>query len=152
MRITVADMAGICRVTKTAVTLSACAAELGLTVRQLRYAVRQGAPVAHRGRKGRGGATLVEPAAISAWMQERGDYSAVQARWRIAREFERNLAESLVLLVRNEDGPHKRALARSHVLTFEFTANRCRSELGLPPLERCEWPACIDQIDKSTSI
>jgi hypothetical protein len=135
-----------------AVTLSVCGAELGLTVRQLRYAVRQGAPVARRGRKGRGGATLVEPAAISAWMQERGDYAAVQARWRIARDFERNLAESLVLLVRNEDGPHKRALARSHVLTFEFTANRRRADLGLPPLERCEWPACIDQIDKSTSI
>jgi hypothetical protein len=97
-------------------------------------------------------ATLVEPAAISAWMQERGDYSAVQARWRIARDVERNLAASLVLLVRNKDGPHKRALARSQVLTFEFTANRRRSELGLPPLERSEWPACIDQIDKSTSI
>jgi len=132
--------------------LAACAVALGLTVRQLRYAVRQGAPVARRGHKGRGGATLVVPAAISAWMQERGDYTAVQARWKIAREFERTLAESLVLLVRNEDGPHKRALARSHVLTFEFTANRRRSELGLPPLERCEWPACIDQIDKSTSI
>jgi hypothetical protein len=132
--------------------LAACAAALGLTVRQLRYAVRQGAPVARRGHKGRGGATLVVPAAISAWMQERGDYSAVQARWKIVREFERNLAESLVLLVRNEDGPHKRALARSHVLTFEFTANRQRSQLGLPPLERCEWPACIHQMDKAVSI
>ena len=135
-----------------AVTLSVCAAELGLTVRQLRYAVRQGAPVARRGHKGRGGATLVVPAAISAWMQERGDYTAVQARWKIAREFERTLAESLVLLVRNEDGPHKRALARSHVLTFEFTANRQRSQLGLPPLERCEWPACISQMAKTVSI
>ena len=132
--------------------LAACAVALGLTVRQLRYAVRQGAPVARRGHKGRGGATLVEPAAISAWMQERGDYAAVQARWRIARDFERNLAESLVLLVRNEDGPHKRALARSHVLTFEFTANRQRSQLGLPPLERCEWPACISQMAKTVSI
>ena len=135
-----------------AVPLSACAAELGLSVRQLRYAVRQGAPVARRGHKGRGGATLVVPAAISAWMQERGDYTAVQARWKIAREFERTLAESLVLLVRNEDGPHKRALARSHVLTFEFTANRQRSQLGLPPLERCEWPACISQMAKTVSI
>jgi len=134
------------------VTLFACAAELGLTLRQLRYAVRQGAPVARRGHKGRGGATLVVPAAISAWMQERGDYTAVQARWKIAREFERTLAESLVLLVRNEDGPHKRALARSHVLTFEFTANRQRSQLGLPPLERCEWPACISQMAKTVSI
>jgi len=132
--------------------LAACAVALGLTVRQLRYAVRQGAPVARRGHKGRGGATLVVPAAISAWMQERGDYSAVQARWKIARDFERNLAESLVLLVRNEDGPHKRALARSHVLTFEFTANRQRSQLGLPPLERCEWPACISQMAKTVSI
>jgi hypothetical protein len=132
--------------------LAACAVALGLTVRQLRYAVRQGAPVARRGHKGRGGATLVVPAAISAWMQERGDYTAVQARWKIAREFERTLAESLVLLVRNEDGPHKRALARSHVLTFEFTANRQRSQLGLPPLERCEWPACISQMAKTVSI
>ena len=132
--------------------LAACAVALGLTVRQLRYAVHQGAPVARRGHKGRGGATLVVPAAISAWMQERGDYTAVQARWKIAREFERTLAESLVLLVRNEDGPHKRALARSHVLTFEFTANRQRSQLGLPPLERCEWPACISQMAKTVSI
>jgi hypothetical protein len=92
------------------------------------------------------------PAAISAWMQERGDYSAVQARWKIAREFERNLAESLVLLVRIEDGPHKRALARTHVLTFELTANARRSGLGLPPLERYEWPACISQMDKAVSI
>ena len=132
--------------------LAACAVALGLTVRQLRYAVRQGAPVARRGHKGRGGATLVVPAAISAWMQERGDYTAVQARWKIAREIERTLAESLVLLVRNEDGPHKRALARSQVLTFEFTANRQRSQLGLPPLERCEWPACISQMAKTVSI
>jgi len=67
------------------VTLSACAAELGLTVRQLRYAVRQGAPVVRHGHKGRGGGALLDPVAISHWMEARGEYSAEIVRRRQAR-------------------------------------------------------------------
>jgi hypothetical protein len=134
------------------VTLSACAAELGLTVRQLRYAVRQGAPVVRHGHKGRGGGALLDPVAISHWMEARGEYSAEIVRRRQARETIQTLAESLVATFRATQGPHKLVVGRANVLTFQHTASSILAALGLPPLERREWPACIDQIDKSTSI
>ena len=134
------------------VTLSACAAELGLTVRQLRYAVRQGAPVVRHGHKGRGGGALLDPVAISHWMEARGEYSAEIVRRRQARETIQTLAESLVATFRATQGPHKLVVGRANVLTFQHTASSILAALGLPPLERSEWPECIDQIDKSTSI
>jgi hypothetical protein len=135
-----------------AVPVSACAADLGLTVRQLRHALLQGAPVVRHGHKGRGGAALLDPVAISHWMEARGDYSADIARRRQARETIRTLAESLVATFRATQGPHKLIVGRANVLTFQYTASSVLAALGLPPLERSEWPACIDQIDKSTSI
>jgi hypothetical protein len=135
-----------------AVPLCVCAVELGLTVRQLRYALRQGAPVVRHGHKGRGGAALLDPLAISHWMQARGDYSAEIARRRQAREMIQTLAESLVATFRATQGPHKLIVGRANVLTFQHTASSILAALGLPPLERSEWPACIDQIDKSTSL
>lgn len=51
----------------TALPLAAAAAELGASPATLRRWVRQGAPVARRGRSGPGGSTMVCPIAIRAW-------------------------------------------------------------------------------------
>jgi hypothetical protein len=51
----------------TAVPLPAAARELRVSVPTLRRWIRAGAPQARRGRRGRGGRALVDPAAIVAW-------------------------------------------------------------------------------------
>jgi hypothetical protein len=65
-----------------AVPLIAAAAELGMSVPGLRRAIRAGAPVARRGRRGRGNSCLVDPAAIVAW---RGSAVTEEAKQLIAR-------------------------------------------------------------------
>ena len=52
---------------ETAVTLPVAARELGVSVPALRREIARGAPVARRGGRGRGRATLVDVAAVRAW-------------------------------------------------------------------------------------
>ena len=52
----------------SALPLNLAAAELGVSVPTLRRWLRQGAPVAHRGRRGRGGRALVDVRAVRAWL------------------------------------------------------------------------------------
>ena len=55
-----------------AVSLAEAAKALRLSVRQLRRCLQAGAPCAHRGRPGRGHATLVVVADLEAWRSQRG--------------------------------------------------------------------------------
>ena len=136
----------------TALPIPACAAELGLTAKQLRYMIGQGAPVVRRGQRGAGNATLLEPAAVREWMVSHGDHSAEIERRRLALAVIENVAAALVECCRADSGPHKATVTRHHVITFEHTATRICAQLGLPPLERSEWPECIQQMDKTVSI
>jgi hypothetical protein len=49
------------------VPVTTAAAALGVSPRQVRRWIADGAPVARRGRQGRGRATLVDPLAMEAW-------------------------------------------------------------------------------------
>ena len=53
-----------------AVTVAEAAAELGVSERQLRRWLRAGCPVARRGRRGRGGAALLDVDAVQAWRRQ----------------------------------------------------------------------------------
>ena len=56
-----------------AVPIPEAAAQLGLSPRQLRRAIQQGAPVVHRGRPGRSHKTLLDPAAVRRWLAAERD-------------------------------------------------------------------------------
>jgi hypothetical protein len=52
-----------------AVQIHAAAQELGVSVATLRRWMREGCPVASRGRRGRGLATMIDPDAVRTWRQ-----------------------------------------------------------------------------------
>ena len=139
--------------TSTAVTVPEAARELGLTERQLRHAMRNGAPVVHRGHRGRGNssATLLDVEAVAAWLQARGDPSEA-ARRQQAREMVAAIADAIVALYRSQSAPRKAQAAAAHVLTFQLAADGVRGQLGLPPITPAEFPEAIRQMDKLMSI
>lgn len=59
-------------VNMTGLPIEQAAAELGVSVPTLRRWMRQGAPVAARGRRGRGHVALIDPAEVRAWQARRG--------------------------------------------------------------------------------
>jgi hypothetical protein len=139
----------VCAVTK-ALTVTACAARLGLSQRQLRYAIAQGAPIVRRGRKGRGdSATLVDPQALSDWLAAERDRGEEAPRRKLAAELIHAVADTTVLQFRMESGPHKAALLTSLIANFYATAGAIREQLGLPPLEAADVPEVIGQMDRA---
>lgn len=60
-------------------TLPKAAAALGVSPRTLGRWIDAGAPVARRGRRGRGDATLIDPAAVRAWRRAQGGADALRA-------------------------------------------------------------------------
>lgn len=63
-----------------ALPIPAAAAALGVSVPTLKRWIGQGAPVARRGRRGRGCRTLLDPEAIRAWRQAQdADHAQVEA-------------------------------------------------------------------------
>src|SRR5690606_32463639 len=64
----------------TALPIPAAAAQLGVSTPTLKRWLRQGAPVARRGRRGRGCRTLIDPEAIRAWRRAQdADHAQVEA-------------------------------------------------------------------------
>ena len=92
----------------TALPVAAAAAELGVSERQLRRWLRDGAPQARRGGRGRGRAALVDPAAIDAWRRQGEAEAALRA---LAGEVPELVASAVFEAHRMTEGPHKRALA-----------------------------------------
>jgi hypothetical protein len=89
--------------------LPAAARELRVSVPTLRRWLRAGAPVAHRGRRGRGGQALIDPAAVAAWRgsgkAEHGDLIV------FANELPELVAGAIAESFQHIEGPHKRLAA-----------------------------------------
>lgn len=95
--------------------IPAAAAELGVSERELRRWLRAGAPQARRGRRGRGGAALLDVHAVRAWRRQATAQDVLVA---LAGEIPELVAETCDAVFVNSDGPHKRALAGSLVATW----------------------------------
>jgi hypothetical protein len=133
------------------VTIAEAAARLGMTPKQIRYQITLGMPTVRRGRRGRGGSTLLDPAALLAWMNAGASPSEIEHR-KLAHSLIRAVADSHVILFRTQSGPHKIALAANIVAGFIATANAVLLQLGLPSLKTNEMPESIRQIAKLLSL
>lgn len=117
-----ADVAGL--------TIEQAAAELGLPPTTVRYWIdRRGCPTVRRGGRGRGNATLIDPAAVRAWMAGR-DQPATTAptsehgmALMYAERVPDLLAEALYNAWRETDGPAKRQLAASVAVAWYQAAS-----------------------------
>jgi hypothetical protein len=134
-----------------ALRLAEAAARLGVSPRQVRYAIERGAPVVKRGRKGHGHATLVDPEALRRWLRK-PDRMEEARNHELANNLIRAVADNAVLQFRMQSGPHKLALAANVVESFSATANAICTQLGLSPPEPNEVPENIRQIAKLLSI
>jgi hypothetical protein len=88
--------------------LSVAAAALGISVPRLRRLIAAGAPVARRGRRGRGGAFLVDAEAVRRWQAAGGRDARLHA---FAADVPRVVAEACAESFAQVTGPHKRATA-----------------------------------------
>jgi hypothetical protein len=130
-----------------AVTVSACAAQLGAKASRVKYWIALGAPVVRRGRKGAGNSTLIDPQALLAWMNARGRSSAEKNR-ELASKFTQSLATTMCLQWRSFAGPEKLQRAGMVVETFLMAAQTIRAQLGLPDMRPDEVPEEIQQMQK----
>lgn len=99
-----------------AMTIEQAAAELDLPPSTLQFWIsRKGCPVARRGRRGRGGATMVDPAAVRRWMASRDQPTAPTTERDLALAYAARLpdllAEAMYRAWCEVDSPAKPALA-----------------------------------------
>ena len=104
----------------TPVPLPVAATALCVPTGTLRRWIREGAPVAHRGRRGRGCCTLVDVSAVRAWCDSRGNQRQMLE---LADSFREVIAEAVFQVFKHADGPHKRALAGLAHPTWFAVAN-----------------------------
>ena len=105
------------------------AQELQVHPATLRRWLREGAPQVRRGRRGKGGAALIDVAAIRAWRGQ-GAASATTIPARVlAAEVPELLASAICEVFHAIEGPHKRACAM------------CWPRPGIPARVRCatDW-------------
>lgn len=97
--------------------------ELQVHPATLRRWLREGAPQVRRGRRGKGGAALIDVAAIRAWRGQ-GAASATTIPARVlAAEVPELLASAICEVFHAIDGPHKRACA--DVLAAAWYSGAC---------------------------
>jgi hypothetical protein len=92
----------------SALAVTEAASALGVRPGTLMRWVREGAPVVQRGRRGRGCALLVDPAAVRRW---RGADARDALVLELAQVVPEILAAATEEALRSTEGPHKRALA-----------------------------------------
>jgi hypothetical protein len=136
----------VAAVTNTPLTIGEAAERLGLTPRQLKYAIQRGAPTIQRGRKGRTHKTLVDPEAVRHWMRSRRDPTAAAHR-RLARELIATMAENTALQFQMQAGAHKGVLLGNLLAGFFSTAAAIHQQLGLPEFELADVPGVIRKMD-----
>jgi hypothetical protein len=133
---------------KPLVTIGVAALELGVTVRQLQYDIREGAPVARPGRRGRGHVALFDVDALRTWRDSCATAIAVDRLVAIAGEIPELVAGEMWREFVSTEGPHKRALAGTLVGTwYRVTCSLCeRLQLRVPEPDRKMWPAKINTL------
>ncbi len=89
------------------------AAQLGVSVRELRRWLAAGAPQAVRGRRGRSGRARIDVQAVAAWRASmRGEaVHAPHTLQLVAADVPEILALAIGRVFRSVEGPHKRAVA-----------------------------------------
>lgn len=107
---------------------------LGVHVQTLRRWLREGAPQARRGQRGRGGGALVDPAAVEAWRRQDGLQDALLA---IAGDAPEIVATAMHEAHRMIEGPDKaRAagyLAGAWLVTTDAFLDRLRVDCPAVP-------------------
>jgi hypothetical protein len=104
--------------TSEALPLLDAAHALGVSASTLRRWIAEGAPVARRGRRGRGRSTLVQVAAVTAWRAPGRPHPSLAAA--LARGLERS-AVAVADAHRELNGPHKVASAGPMVASWYLT-------------------------------
>lgn len=103
-----------------------CAA-LDISPPTLQRWIRQGAPQAKPGRRGRGGMALFDPAAIAAWRRREGGGDALTV---LAGELSEIVADAVYLSFRLADGSHKRPSADMMAATWYVVTSAILDHIG----------------------
>lgn len=125
---------------------------LGVHPATLKRWISRGAPVARRGRRGRGGRTLVDVDQVRQW-QKGGDAEAVL--YRLAADVPHLLADAMAQAHRLAEGPYKRELGQglcgAWYLANAAIADRLRNEI--PNIqEPTDLPPAIAQMAHATRL
>ena len=102
-------------------------AQLDISPATLQRWIRQGAPQAKRGRRGRGGMALFDPAAIAAWRRREGGGDALTV---LAGEVSEIVADAVYLSFRLADGAHKRPSADMMAATWYTVTTAILDHIG----------------------
>lgn len=134
--------------------LPEAARALGVSTPTLKRWLRQGAPVARRGRRGRGCRTLIDPEAIRAWRRAQdADHAQVEAVLRaLAGRVPELLAEAAAEAFRL--APDKRGAAWTACAVWQLSVaavldhlRECGADVGDPDA----IPECIERLRKIAS-
>ncbi len=122
-----------------AANLAEAAAALGVTERSVRRWIAEGAPTVCRGRRGRGGGTLLDIKAIEAWRASQGAVGRPGADADQLRAVLAGLPQAIAAMIaeqfRDASGPHKRALA-SEFAALGYRLCFLIEDAGGPPVAK----------------
>ena len=126
-----------------AVTIAQAAHELGRSARQLEAYLAAGAPVARRGRRGRGCATLVDVAEVRAWLAARDSTNGQQQLSALAGAVPEIVADAIYAAFVGTEGPHKRAFAGTLASAWYRVTCALRERIGVGVPEPSSTPEKI---------
>lgn len=129
--------------TNRPVVISEAARELGVSVSTVQRWISSGAPVARRGGRGRGNATLVDPAALLAWLNACDAEAALVA---LAGQVPELVAGAVWESFKLCDGPHKRPSADLLVTVWYLVATEIMEAAGADAPEAL--PEAIERLRK----
>lgn len=130
----------------TALPIADAAAELGISTPTLKRWIRSGAPVSHRGRRGRGCAARIDPDAVLAWKRGHGGEDALTT---FASRIPEIVAAAIAEAHRLTDGPHKIACAGVLAACWYLVATGLLDELreaGANVSEPSKLPEQIERL------
>lgn len=96
----------------------------GVTVRTVQRWVSEGCPTLKRGRKGGGGATVLDLDQVRAWRESKKDADSTAAVLEVATLLPDLLADAVEQAARDDTGPHKLALHGALAEAWHRTALR----------------------------
>lgn len=130
------------------VRIADAAEALGIGPKRLRRLLRTGAPVVRKGRKGRGGATLVDVDAIRQWIAAR-DRVDERIPCELAASYPQDLADTLNEAWQRAEGIDKNKLAGVLAATWELATihHLARLRTYVPDLpDHSDLPESIAQM------